>query len=143
VPSQEEAIDPQQLPDHSVAWHYRTRSAAAPPLKTPYGWLLFYHATDPKQPDIGYKLGALLLDLHDPKRVLYRAQEPVLEPKEWYENEWKRGVTYVSGAVILGDEVIVYYGGGDKYVAAAKANLRDFLHRLMNHEHATLETVKV
>ncbi len=45
------------------------------------------------------------------------------------------------GAVVVGDDLIVYYGGGDKYVAAAKANLRDFLHKLTS-KHAALKPVK-
>ncbi len=135
APTPEEAPDPQQLPDHHVAWHHRTRSASAPPIKTPQGWLLLYHAAEPKEPHIGYKLGALLLDLSDPSKVLYRSQNPILEPKEWYENDWKPGVIYASGAVVFGDDLIVYYGGGDKHVAAAKTNLNEFLQKLMTKEN--------
>ena len=90
-----------------------------------------------------YKLGALLLDLHDPTKVLYRAINPLLAPDAWYENDWKPGIIYVSGAVVMGGDLIVYYGGGDKYVAAAKIDLRDFLRRLKGQEHAVLTPVKV
>ncbi|HVV39101.1 MAG TPA: hypothetical protein VHD31_02125 [Candidatus Paceibacterota bacterium] len=142
APTAEEAPDPQQLPDHQVAWHNRTRSAAAPPIKTSEGWLLLYHAMDTNDPN-RYKLGALLLDLNDPTRVLYRAQSPLLAPDAWYENDWKPGIIYVSGAVVFNGDLIVYYGGGDKYVAAAKINLRDFLRKLKSHEHAVLTPVKL
>jgi predicted GH43/DUF377 family glycosyl hydrolase len=135
APMPQEAPDPQQLPDHQVAWHHRTRSASAPPIKTPQGWLLFYHAAEPKEPHIGYKLGVLLLDLSDPTKVLYRSQNPILEPKEWYENDWKPGVIYASGAVVFGDDLIIYYGGGDKYIAAAKINLNEFLQKLISKEN--------
>ena len=141
APSSEDAPDPQQLPDHYVAWHHRTRSAAAPPIKTSEGWLLLYHASDPTEAHVGYKLGALLLDLKDPTRVLFRAQRPVLEPKEWYENDWKPGVIYASGAVVVKEDLVVYYGGGDKYVAAAKTNLRDFLRKLTRGEYAVLTPI--
>lgn len=127
----------------STGWDSFVRGASAPPVKTPYGWLLFYHAMDPaRSPHIGYKVGALLLDLHDPTTILYRSEGPVLEPKEWYEHDWKPNVVYASGAVLWGDDVIVYYGGGDKRIAAAKANLRDFLRKLMHHEHTTLTPVR-
>jgi predicted GH43/DUF377 family glycosyl hydrolase len=46
-----------------------------------------------------------------------------------------------TGAVVLGNDLIVYYGGGDKYIAAAKADLRDFLRKLTSDEHATLTPV--
>lgn len=124
------------------AWDSRIRGAGAPPLKTKDGWLLLYHAIDEKEPD-RYKVGAMLLDLKNPKKVLYRSVNPILEPQMWYENDWKPGVVYASGAVILGDDLLVYYGGGDKYVAAARAPLADFLYKLTHREHATLEPVRV
>ena len=127
-------------PNH---WDTAVRGAGAPPLKTPEGWLLFYHAMDRKEPHIGYKVGVMLLDLADPTKVLYRSCIPALEPTEWYENDWKPGVVYASGAVIFGDDLYIYYGGGDKFIAAARANLRDFLRRLTHQQNIVLESVKV
>ncbi len=122
-------------------WDERVRGAGAPPIRTPEGWLLFYHGFHPAQPQVGYKVGAMLLDLDDPTRVVARSEKPVLEPHTWYENDWKPGVAYASGAVVLGRDLFVYYGGGDKYVAAAKADLRDFVRRLRSHEDPRLEEV--
>lgn len=120
-------------------WDAFVRGAAAPPIKTESGWLLLYHAMDPAHPDIGYKLGAMLLDLKDPTRILYRSSAPVLEPKEWYENEGKPGVIYATGAVLFGDDLMVYYGGGDKHIAAARANFREFMRALTRPENAVRE----
>lgn len=122
-------------------WDDIVRGAGAPPLKTPYGWLLFYHGMSSQQPHIGYKVGAMLLDLDDPRRVLYRSANPVLEPKEWYEHDWKPNVVMATGAVIMGEDLLVYYGGGDKRVAVARADLRDFVRKLMHGEHAELKPV--
>ena len=135
APFAHESPDPQQLPDRKVAWHHHTRSAASPPIKTSKGWILLYHASDPEESHIGYKVGALLLDLKDPAKVLYRSHKPVLSPKEWYENDWKPGIIYASGGVIFGDDLLVYYGGGDKRIAAAKINLNEFLQKLMSPEN--------
>ena len=135
APSQQDAPDPHTLPDHIVAWHNRTRSAAAPPIKTEDGWLLFYHAMDKDDPS-RYKVGALLLDLDEPTKILYRSSYPVLEPNEWYENDWKPGIIYVSGAVVKDGTLFLYYGGGDKHVAVAQANLREFIRKLKSNEHA-------
>jgi len=127
----------------SSGWDSFVRGAAAPPIKTSHGWLLFYHGMDPaSEPHIGYKVGALLLDLDNPTKILCRSKGPVLTPTEWYEHDWKPNVVYASGAVVLGDDIMVYYGGGDKYIAAARANLRDFVRTLMSHEHAVLTPVK-
>lgn len=112
------------------AWDGFVRGAAAPPLKTDRGWLLLYHGMDPSQPQIGYKVGAMLLDKHDPTKVLYRSSSPIMVPCEWYENEWKPGVVYASGAVIQGNTLFVYYGGGDRHVCIATARLDEFLDEL-------------
>lgn len=117
------------------SWDKAVRGAGAPPVKTDRGWVLFYHGYDPAHPEIGYKIGAMLLDLKDPSKVLYRSNAPVLEPKEWYENDWKPGVAYASGAVVYKGDLIVYYGGGDKHIAAAKLPLGEFLDKLMEPQN--------
>lgn len=124
-------------PDQWDSW---VRGAAAPPVKTPDGWLLFYHAMDAQDPD-KYKVGAMLLDLHDPTKVLYRSPAPLLSPDTWYENDWKAGVVYVCGAVVLGEDLLLYYGGGDKHVAAAKAPLRHFLAALKAEQQTPLQHI--
>lgn len=110
-------------------WDKWIRGAGAPPLKTKDGWLLFYHAMDD---DWGkYKVGAMLLDLNDPMKILRRAKEPVLSPEESYENGgYKPGVVYVSGAVIKDGNLLVYYGCSDSFVSVAYANLNKFLEAL-------------
>ncbi|MDO8469901.1 MAG: glycosidase [bacterium] len=110
-------------------WDKWLRGAGAPPLKTRDGWLLFYHAMDNDWSK--YKVGAMLLDLTDPTKILRRSKEPVLEPKESYENSgYKPGVVYVSGAVVKDGNLMVYYGGADNYVCVAYANLDEFLEAL-------------
>jgi predicted GH43/DUF377 family glycosyl hydrolase len=122
-------------------WDNIVRGAGAPPIKTPYGWLLFYHGMNSNEPHIGYKVGAMLLDLDDPTQVLYRSAHPILTPTEWYEHDWKPNVVMATGAVVVGDELIVYYGGGDKRIAAARADLRDFVRKLQTDEHIVLTPV--
>lgn len=132
------APDPQRIPDHVVAWHKRTRSASCPPIKTKDGWLLLYHAMD-KEGNNLYKLGAMLLDLNDPRKVLYRAKSPILEPEEWYENDWKPGIIYANGAIVKDGELLVYYGGGDKHIAVAHIRLERLLDSLKNNEEIKLQ----
>ena len=124
-------------------WDNAVRGAGAPPILTDYGWLLLYHGFDAAHPEVGYKVGAMLLDRDNPTKILYRSSHPILEATQWYENDWKPGVTYASGAVVFNGDLIIYYGGGDKFVAAAKANLHEFLHKLTHHQHAVVLPVKV
>lgn len=132
-----ESPDPQQVPDTQIAWHVHTRSAGPPPLKTEKGWLVFYHAHD-RHEGHRYKLGAMLLDLNDPTRVIYRSAYPILEPDSHYENDGKPGIVYACGATIKDAVLHVYYGGADRVVCAAVAPVAAFLQALTSHEHAVL-----
>ena len=111
-------------------WDSRKVGAGPPPIRTEDGWLLIYHAVDDRH-DSKYKVGAMLLDLVEPKKVLHRSPAPILEPEAPPENEGhKSGVVYPCGAVVIGDELIVYYGGADKFVCAATYGLSAFLEEL-------------
>jgi predicted GH43/DUF377 family glycosyl hydrolase len=67
-----------------------------------------------------YRLGAALLDLRDPRRVLGRSTEPILEPEEPYEREGLvPNVVFTCGAVFYRGRLMVYYGGADRVVAVA------------------------
>ena len=108
------------------AWDKWVRGVGAPPIKTKYGWLIFYHAMDNDWSK--YKVGTMLLDFKDPTKVLYRSKKPILEPKEFYENNgFKGGVVYASGAVVKNGKLFIYYGGADSFVCVASANLDEFL----------------
>jgi len=115
----------------SKNWDSYLRGPGPTPLKTKYGWLLFYHAMN-HQDMSKYKIGAMLLDLKDPSKILYQSQKPILEPTEYYEmNGYKPGVVYALGAVIKDNKIILYYGGADSYVCVAYANLEEFLKELI------------
>lgn len=107
-------------------WDNWVRGAGPPPIKTNIGWLLIYHAMDRNDPN-KYKLGAMILDMNDPTKVLYRSPQPILEPDAHYENDGKPGVVYASGAVVLKDNLMIYYGGGDKHVCIAQTPLQALL----------------
>jgi predicted GH43/DUF377 family glycosyl hydrolase len=119
-------------PGRKNFWDNRIRGAGPPPVKTEKGWLLFYHAQDLREPH-KYKLGVMLLDLNDPTRILYRSPMPILEPDMHYENDGKPGIVYASGAAIIGDDIMVYYGGGDRHVCIAQTPLQGLLDWLQKY----------
>lgn len=121
--------NPHAMPDRQIAWHKRMRSIGPPPLRTAFGWLFLYHANDDEAHK--YKMGAALLDLLDPTKIIARSPLPVLVPDASYENEGKPGIVYGCGATIKDDTLRVYYGGGDSVVCSASAPLSSFLDTLM------------
>lgn len=120
-------------------WDNKVRGAGPPPIKTDYGWLLLYHANDAYDPQ-RYKLGAMLLDLKDPTKVLYRSSTPILCPDMDYENEGKPGIVYASGAVLKEGHLFIYYGGGDRVVCTATVPLDVLLHDLITGHDIHVET---
>lgn len=117
-------------------WDARIRGAGPPPLRTDKGWLVLYHANEHHEAH-KYKLGAHLLDLNNPSKIIASSILPVLEPDEWYENHSKPGIVYVCGAIIRndtdGDNLYVYYGGGDRYTCVAHTRLNSLLDYLLRH----------
>ena len=107
-------------------WDTWVRGAGPPPIKTNDGWLIFYHAISASEPS-KYKLGVMLLDLNNPKKILARSSSPILLPDMWYENEGKPGIVYACGAVVRDDTLYIYYGGGDKFVCVATVPFTEFM----------------
>lgn len=108
-------------------WESRIRGTGTPPIKTQDGWLVIYHGEDRRDPG-RYKVGAMLLDLEDPIRVLHCAKKPILEASELYENMgFKPGVVYATGAVVKEDTLLIYYGSADSSVCVAYSDLKEFL----------------
>ncbi|MFI5205807.1 MAG: hypothetical protein ACHQVK_02610, partial [Candidatus Paceibacterales bacterium] len=125
--------------DGARTWDSWFRGVGPAPIKTEMGWLILYHAMDHKNPD-RYRMGALVLDLKDPTKILYRSAYPILEPEEYYENNgYKWGVVYSCGAVVKDGTLFVYYGGADKVIGVASIKLSDLLADLKKHKAVKLK----
>ena len=89
-------------------------------------WLAVYHGVNIRSGS--YSLGALLLAIDDPARVLARSREPILAPEAAYEREgFYGGVVFTCGLIAEGDRVRVYYGAADGVTAVAELSLREIL----------------
>ena len=111
-------------------WDSIRLGAGAVPIKTEQGWLEIYHGVNPEQ---GYCLGAVLLDLNDPSKILARSNIPFLIPETEYERTGFYGnVVFTCGAVVTGtgDMVQIYYGAADQYTCRADIMLEDILDSL-------------
>jgi len=133
-----------KIPTRSLSsdWDNLKVGCGPPPLKTREGWLLIYQAVSSFD-ESRYKIGAMLLDLKDPTKVLARTRTPILEPIAPYENEgFKSGVVYPCGAVIINERLFVYYGGADTVVCVASVKLEPFLEQLAtNHKETKPDSI--
>jgi predicted GH43/DUF377 family glycosyl hydrolase len=109
-------------------WDSEKIGLAGPPLKTKYGWIVFYHGFDLNKT---YKIGAILTDLKDPKKIIARTDYPILEPEKDYEkNGLVNNVVFPCSNVLVKDKIYFYYGGADKVIGVATLNLKDLINVL-------------
>lgn len=113
---------------------------AAPPVKTPQGWLTTFHAVDldPSRGKNGwepawkkrYTAGIMLLDLHNPKRIAGMSRKPLLAPEASYEisGGFRNNVIFPGGMILEEDgEVKIYYGAADTVECLATAHVDDLV----------------
>jgi predicted GH43/DUF377 family glycosyl hydrolase len=111
-------------------WYWQKIGAGAVPIKTAKGWLEIWHGVHVMARfQYVYHLGAMLLDLKDPSRMIARAKAPILSPREQYERVGlTSNVVFTSGAIVEEDgEVKIYYGGADTVQCVATARLDDLV----------------
>ena len=120
--------DSRLLAKSKFGWEHGKIGANTPPIKTEAGWLVLYHAVGD---DSHYRLGAMLLDLENPTKVLHRTPDWILQPEAAYELDGPYpGCVFPCGKVVIGNTLFVYYGAADKYVALATCDLRELVDHL-------------
>jgi predicted GH43/DUF377 family glycosyl hydrolase len=107
-------------------WEGEKIGAAATPLRTERGWLVLYHGVDKRAV---YRVGAMLLDLADPRRVLARTPHYIMEPEAYYETTGLviPNVIFPTGNFLRNGLLNVYYGCCDTAIGLATAPLADVL----------------
>ncbi len=93
----------------------------APILTEKGGIVLVYNGADDK---LVYRTGVAIFDRKDPRKLLWRTDQPIFEPeKNWEKAGQVPNVVFVEGMVQRGERYLFYYGGADKYVGVAEAPL--------------------
>jgi predicted GH43/DUF377 family glycosyl hydrolase len=109
-------------------WDSARVGAGAAPIRTAEGWLEIYHGATKEN---RYCLGALLLHLDEPWRVLARSETPIMEPLAPYEQEGFFGkVIFTNGHLVDGDQLTLYYGAADSVICAAHLSIQRILDSL-------------
>lgn len=109
------------------SWDSARVGAGAAPIKTDAGWLEIYHGANSQHQ---YCLGAFLMDINDPSKVIARTEEPIMSPSAPYETSGFFGnVVFTNGHVVHpdGDTIAIYYGASDEFVCGANFSLKEIL----------------
>lgn len=107
-------------------WEGKKIGASTPPIKTPKGWLTLYHGVDAENV---YRVGAMLLDLENPAKVIARAKSFIMEPEEYYEKFglFIPNVIFPTANVVKDGIVYIYYGCTDTSIGLATVPLEELV----------------
>jgi predicted GH43/DUF377 family glycosyl hydrolase len=94
------------------------------PVETEAGWLVLSHGVGPMRE---YCIGAFLLDLEDPTKVLGRLREPLLKPNAAEREGYVPNVVYTCGFLVHQDHLIIPYGLADHATGFASVPMAEVL----------------
>ena len=114
-------------------WDPDRVGASCPPIETKEGWLVIYYGAKETASGPLYRLGACILDLKDPTKVLGRSAIPILAPREYYERVGDIGNTVFSCGAILEDsgELKLYYGVSNTAICVGTCNINEIIDRCL------------
>ena len=116
---------PCQVPTR--AWEVLQLGNCGSPIETEAGWLVLTHGVGPMRT---YRIGAVLLDLDEPERLIGHLREPLLSPDPDEQDGYVPNVVYSCGALVHADTLVVPYGIGDSAIGMATVPLPELLDAL-------------
>jgi predicted GH43/DUF377 family glycosyl hydrolase len=120
--------DYEVLMEPEAPWEYVQIGNCGSPLETEAGWLVLTHGVGAMR---NYCIGAALLDLEDPRRVIGRLRQPLLEPLDHERDGYVPNVVYSCGSLIHNGWLILPYAVSDYATTHAMARLEPLLERLV------------
>jgi predicted GH43/DUF377 family glycosyl hydrolase len=108
----------------SEVWESVKIGNCGSPIETEAGWLVITHGVGPMR---RYCIGAALLDLHDPTKVLGRLREPLLVPEGPGREGYVPNVVYSCGSLVHGRELVLPYAMSDRATTVVSVSLDDLL----------------
>ena len=109
------------------AWEAVQLGNCGPPIETEAGWLVLTHGVGPMRT---YRIGAILLDLEEPTRIIGQLRQPLLSPAADEQDGYVPNVVYSCGALVHGETLVIPYGIGDAAIGIAGVPLRELLAEL-------------
>ncbi|MBL4576127.1 MAG: glycoside hydrolase family 130 protein [Opitutaceae bacterium] len=116
--------DPEVLLRPAEPWESMKIGNCGSPIETEAGWLVITHGVGPMRK---YCIGAALLDLEDPSKVIGRLSEPLLSPEGIEREGYVPNVVYSCGSLLHDNQVILPYAMSDKATAIVSVSLDELL----------------
>lgn len=119
---------PCQVPTR--AWELLQLGNCGSPIETEAGWLVLTHGVGPMRT---YHIGAILLDLDEPNRIIGQLDQPLLSPAADEQDGYVPNVVYSCGSMVHDGSLIIPYGIGDASIRFATVPLDALIGALTNH----------
>jgi predicted GH43/DUF377 family glycosyl hydrolase len=119
--------DPHIIMRPAAMWESVKIGNCGSPIETEAGWLVITHGVGPMRK---YCIGAALLDLNDPSRVIGRLHEPLIAPEGHEREGYVPNVVYSCGSLIHGGRLILPYAMSDRATAAISVSLNALLRKM-------------
>jgi predicted GH43/DUF377 family glycosyl hydrolase len=113
-----------RLASPKYPWELMLIGNCGSPIETPEGWLLITHGVGPMR---RYCIGAMLLDLDKPTKVIGRLREPLLAPTEDEREGYTPNVVYSCGSMVHRDRLFLPYAMSDTATGVASIELSALL----------------
>lgn len=120
-------VDPKLIREPKFDWEFIQIGNSGSPLKTDKGWLLLTHGVGPVRI---YTIGAILLDLEDPSKIIGEIKEPILIPEADERNGYVPNVVYSCGAIIHNEYLVMPYAASDSRSSIVKYKLDELLDKM-------------
>ncbi len=118
-------------------WESLKIGGGAAPIETDKGWLMFYHGVVNTCNGYVYSIGAAILDINEPSRVLHRCSNYILTPEEWYEERGFVPNVCFPCATLTDNEtgrIAIYYGCADSYVGVAFTTVQEIYDYILKYD---------
>jgi predicted GH43/DUF377 family glycosyl hydrolase len=119
--------DPLPLMRPGEPWEFVKIGNCGSPIETEAGWLVITHGVGAMRK---YCIGAILLDLNDPSRIIGRLDEPLIHPEEAEREGYVPNVVYTCGALLHGRELILPYAMSDSVSSMMSISIDELLDHL-------------
>lgn len=110
-------------------WEYVQIGNCGPPIETEHGWLLLTHGVGPVRT---YAIGASLLDLEDPSKVIGHLELPLIVPEENERDGYVPNVVYTCGAMRYNNHLVIPYAVSDSATTCATVSMTDLMDTLVH-----------
>ena len=114
----------QIIQEPEYPWEFIQIGNCGSPLETDKGWIVLTHGVGPMRQ---YCIGAMLLDLENPARVIARLKEPLLVPREEEREGYVPNVVYTCGAIFHNSDLVIPYGMSDIKTGIATVKVSELI----------------